>query len=487
VGHPCLRFAKEEVLPVTVLSMGGPVLTIHRLTADRASYYLSDLGRELPPPRSQLVRGGEWAGAAAARLGLHGAVDPARFDYLLQGRHPETGHQLGATRVKVLAYDLTFSAPKSTSVVFGLGGEEAAHQILEGHAEAVNGALDYFDAHAVTAVRRHHGEAAVLATSGLVAGAFTHGVNRNIDPHLHTHVVMANLVHGEDGRWSALDQRAIWAHQRAGAAVYEAHLRAELTGRLGLRWTQAPFVTAEIQGVSPLLLGEFSTRAADIRRHGFEHGVRSTRGHRIAAAATRADKGEGTAFCELVPQWRQRAAVALGGPPDLSQWRHDRPLASPTLSEHQFAGVLSVAPDGRAHRRDVVSAFAHAARDGATASSLSQLTELWLPEAGTRPGIAEGSYPGSAVVPGPHLLRALGSRPIDVPQHAVWLEGARSINAYRARWRVTGPETLGASHCQPGWSTDRMVDHLRTADFMESARARLGRREPMTIELGRGR
>jgi hypothetical protein len=93
----------------------------------------------------------------------------------------------------------------------------------------------------------------------------------------------------------------------------------------------------------------------------------------------------------------------------------------------------------------------------------------------------------STVVPGPHLLRALGPRPLDVGQHALWLEGARSINAYRARWRVVGPETLGASHCQPGWSTDRMVDHLRTADVMESARARLGRREPMMIELDRGR
>jgi conjugative relaxase-like TrwC/TraI family protein len=463
------------------------VLTIQRLTFDRASYYLSDLGREVPPTRSGVARSAEWAGGAAASLGLHGAVDPARFDHLLHGRHPETGHQLRATRAKVLAYDLTFSAPKSASVLFGLGGEEAAHEIVEGHREAVRGALEYVDAHVVSAVRRNQGEVAVLATSGLVGGAFTHGVNRNVDPHLHTHVVMANLVHGEDGRWSALDQRAIWAHQRATAALYEAHLRIELTGRLGLRWTQAPFVTAEIEGVPPLLLGEFSTRSADIRRHGFEHGVRSSRGQRIAAAATRTDKGEGTAFSDLVPQWQRRALAALGGPPDLSRWSHDGPMGSPTLSEHQFAGVLSVAPDGRAHRRDVVSAFAHAAGQGANASSLGQLTELSLPGAGVYPGVAENSYPMSTVVPGPHLLRALGPRPLDVGQHALWLEGARSINAYRARWRVVGPETLGASHCQPGWSTDRMVDHLRTADVMESARARLGRREPMMIELDRGR
>jgi conjugative relaxase-like TrwC/TraI family protein len=463
------------------------VLTIHRLTADRASYYLADLGPELSTARSASERPGQWAGGAATALGLRGAVDPARFGALLHGCHPETGHQLRSTRATVLAYDLTFSAPKSASVLWALGGEEVARQVLAGQAEAVRGALHYVDAHAVTALRRRQGEGEVMATSGLAAGAFTHGVNRNVDPHLHTHVVMANLVHGEDGRWSALDQRAIWAHQRAAAAVYEAHLRSELTGRLGLRWTQAPFVTGEIAGVSQVLLGEFASRAAEIRRHGFEHGVRSTAGYRVAAAATRAGKGAGRAFDDLVPQWRERATAAVGSRPELAPLLDHRPAGPATVCEHQFAGVLSTAPDGRAHRRDVVTAFAHGARNGATESTIERLTDLWLPEARWRLGVAETAYPKGRVVPSPHLLRALGPRPLDVTPHAVWLDGARTIDDYRQRWRVAGPEALGAEHCQSDWSTRRMVDHLRTVDQVASTRARLGRREPMTVELGRGR
>jgi conjugative relaxase-like TrwC/TraI family protein len=466
--------------------MGVGVLTIHRLTADRASYYLSDLSREVPPPQSDHGGGGQWVGAAAVRLGLDGTVDQAGFGALLHGRHPETGHQLRSTRASVMAYDLTFSAPKSASVLFGLGGPDVARQVLDGHTRAVRGALGYMDTRAMTAQRRE-ADGGVIATSGLAAGAFTHGVNRNVDPHLHTHVVMANLVHGEDGRWSALDQRALWAHQRTAAAVYEAHFRAELTGRLGLRWTQSPFVSGEIQGISPVLIGEFSSRAADIRRHGFEHGVRSTRGSRVAAAATRPDKGEGTDFVDLVPQWHERATAAMGAPLELTAVLDHRPAGPALLSEHQFAGVLSLSSGGRARRRDVVSAFAQAARQGAAADHVAALTELWLPGAATAPGVAEISHPTASVVPAPHLLRTLGSRPVDVRQHRVWVEGARTINEYRQRWQVLGPEALGQAQCQPGWSTARMVDHLRTVERMEVARARLGLREPLTVELDRGR
>ena len=79
-----------------------------------------------------------------------------------------------------------------------------------------------------------------MPTTGLVAASFTHGVNRNLDPHLHTHVVMANMVHGHDGRWSACDHRGLSAHRGATSAIYEAHLRAALTTRLGVQWVDAP-------------------------------------------------------------------------------------------------------------------------------------------------------------------------------------------------------------------------------------------------------
>ena len=130
----------------------------------------------------------------------------------------------------------------------------------------------------------------VLPTSGAVAAVFTHGVSRNGDPHVHSHVVLANLVHGADGRWGACDRRGIEAHRMAASAVYEAHLRAALVSALGVRWAGAPGRSAEVVGVRPELLGAFSTRGADIRRHMYEAGARSSRGARVAWAATRPAK-----------------------------------------------------------------------------------------------------------------------------------------------------------------------------------------------------
>ena len=230
------------------------MLGVHGVGRDGADYYLSDLARELPEPVP-----GRWTGAAAAALGLERALHPEEFRRLLRGRQPRTGQPMGSGRASVAAFDLTFSAPKSASVLFALGGEEAARRVLEGHAAAVAGALGYLEQHGVTAIRRSGPERSVVATTGMIAAEFTHGVNRNGDPHLHSHVVMANLVHAADGRWSACDGRGIAAHRPAASEVYAAHLRAALSSALGVSWAGTPGRPYEVVGVKPELLGEFSS------------------------------------------------------------------------------------------------------------------------------------------------------------------------------------------------------------------------------------
>ncbi len=191
------------------------MLGIHGVGRDGADYYLSDLAQELP-----VAEPGCWVGTAARGLGLDGPLGPVGLSRLLGGTHPRTGQPMGSGRVGLAAFDLTFSAPKSASVLFALGGEAAARQVVGVHADAVAGALTYLERHAVTAVRRSGGERVVIPTTGMVAARFTHAVNRNGDPHLHSHVVMANLVHGADGRWSGCDRRGIEAHRQAASAVY---------------------------------------------------------------------------------------------------------------------------------------------------------------------------------------------------------------------------------------------------------------------------
>jgi hypothetical protein len=73
----------------------------------------------------------------------------------------------------------------------------------------------------------------------------------------------------------------------------------------------------------------------------------------------------------------------------------------------------------------------------------------------------------------------------------VWLGAARTLDAYRDRWGISHEgEPLGdAARFQhlSALPADRLADHIRTERDVAAARARLGWREPMTVERGLGR
>ena len=163
------------------------------------------------------------------------------------------------------------------------------------------------------------------------------------------------------------------------------------------------------------------------------------------------------------------------------------------LDEHRFGATLSLTPDGAARRRDVAAAFGAAALAGAPAQSVERLTDLWTPKLSARAqiGVAEDVHTLRSVVPGPHLLEALGPRPVDPADHAVWRDAATVIDEYRARWGVPrGSDALGTDDRASGISslpTARLIDHLETTRHIEVARQRLGWRAPRQQEMERGR
>jgi conjugative relaxase-like TrwC/TraI family protein len=464
------------------------VLGVRRLTAQGIDYYLDDLAQELPSATDARV---DWVGQASEGLGLQGPIEPAHLRAVLQGRHPTTGSRLRSDRASVPGLDLTFTAPKSVSLLFALAGDEATHQVLAAHRAGVGGALSYMERHGLAA-RRGSGEGReIVPSTGLVGAAFTHGVNRNLDPHLHTHVIVANVVHGVDGQWSACDQRGLSAHRGAASAVYDAHLRAELSERMGVEWTGGPWGRAEVSGVSPLLLGEFSSRSADIRRHMSTWGSHSARGARVAWAATRPDKQANLNRAQLSEQWLRRAR-SLGGGAGEVEVLPTSIAALPGiryLHEHRFHGMLALTPDGAARRRDVVAAFGAAAVGGARTDALESLTDMWIPANAAKAeiGVAERSHPLRSVVPGPHLLRELGPRPVDPSLHHVWREAALAIEEYRGRWGVTSGAASLSDVVLSAFPTERLIDHLRIARQADVARQRLGARSAQSIALDRGR
>jgi conjugative relaxase-like TrwC/TraI family protein len=252
------------------------VLSIGKLKAGQARYYLDqaegrvDIVDSVAGGMEDYYLGahearGEWLGLAALGLGLSGAVEADGLRRVLAGLDPRDGSPLrdATSQVRVAGFDLTFSAPKSVSVVFGVGDESLRTAVRASHDRAVREALGYLERNAA-AVRRGRGGVIVEEATGLVAGAFRHRTSRAGDPQLHTHVLVANLGHGPDGRWSALDGRRLYAHARIASFIYQAVLRAEMTQAISVEWTPVRDGIGEVVGVPVSMRKAFSRRRADI-------------------------------------------------------------------------------------------------------------------------------------------------------------------------------------------------------------------------------
>ena len=114
---------------------------------------------------------GAWCGAAARALGLGGTVEGDVLDRVLAGEHPATGAPLGRVlTARRPGFDLTCSAPKSVSVLYGIGDDDLRQAVQAAHDRAVREALTYVERAAV-ATRRGAGGSQVIAGNGLVAAA----------------------------------------------------------------------------------------------------------------------------------------------------------------------------------------------------------------------------------------------------------------------------------------------------------------------------
>ncbi|MBW3651480.1 MAG: relaxase domain-containing protein, partial [Actinobacteria bacterium] len=244
------------------------MLSRGKVTPLTVSYYTDEVAAGLEDyyaGRGEAV--GHWVASGSAAAGLAGEVSAAQLARLFDAVHPDTGEALGAPyRVRagadrVTGWDLTFSAPKSLSALWALGGGEVGMAAREAHDAAVAAGLAYLEEHAAFS---RQGKAGIrqVDTEGLVAAAFVHRTSRAEDPQLHTHVLVSGRVRCEDGVWRALDSRALHRELKSAGMVYQAALRAETTARLGVAWGPVDrHGQADIDGVPEALLSRYSKRA----------------------------------------------------------------------------------------------------------------------------------------------------------------------------------------------------------------------------------
>jgi Ti-type conjugative transfer relaxase TraA len=317
---------------------------------------------------------GQWAGRGAGAQGLSGTVEDEPFIAQLTA-HPGNGK-------KVLAYDLTFSAPKSVSVLYGIGDERTSRAARDAHDHAVQEALGYLERDACW-TRRGAAGRDVIQGDGLTVALFRHRTSRAGDPQLHTHSVIVNATEA-DGRVTALDGRALYTHGKTAGYLYEAALREQLTRDLGVEWLPVENGMAEIAGIDSDVLRHFSQRRQEILEHMAKHGGRSARSAQIAALETRRAKEYNVPSSRLRDEWRARASEMGLGQAELDAVLDRRAAGRPAPRNRDALDEELQADDGITRqastfdRRDVLREIAAAHRQGATVADIEALAERWL-------------------------------------------------------------------------------------------------------------
>jgi conjugative relaxase-like TrwC/TraI family protein len=359
------------MLNIGVLAPGSEQYYLGSVASGVEDYYV---GGEVP---------GRWVGRGAEMLGLAGDVDGDDLVAVLNDRDPTSGTRLGcAANRRVPGFDLTFSTPKSVSVLFGLAEPDVARVVRDAHEAAVNASLGYLERCATWSRRGRNGIDEVPG-AGLIGAAFRHRTSRAGDPHLHTHVLVANTVQGEDGNWRTLDFRHVFAHAKTAGYLYEAHLRQLLVDRLGVEWRPVHNGTAELVGV-PHRVVSFSTRRTEIEAAMATRGETSAHAAQIATLDTRRPKDRDVDAIHLRAEWARRASEARFEPADVANLldrRHWEPPASDRcrqIDDHLASASGLTERASTFDRLAVLRAWCDHLPNGAAVAEIEELADRFL-------------------------------------------------------------------------------------------------------------
>jgi conjugative relaxase-like TrwC/TraI family protein len=296
------------------------------------------------PPGVWLGRGLAGVGGGAG-LVAGSAVSEEQMGRLFgAGRDPVTGQALGRpyrtpaggpnVKASVAGFDLTFSVPKSVSVLWALADEPTRNLIVAAHHDAVAQVLAVAERDVIR-TRVGHAGLAQVETRGVIAAGFDHYDSRAGDPQLHTHLTLANRLQGPDARWRTLYSRRLFQAAVALSETYDALLADHITGSLGLGWEwrqRGPGrnPARELAAVPPELVTEFSKRSAAIdtakdaaiatftQTHGRAPTAAETLKIRQRVTLSTRDPKHTQSLADYTAAWRERAAAVLGQDP--SAW-----------------------------------------------------------------------------------------------------------------------------------------------------------------------
>ncbi|HEY1843979.1 MAG TPA: conjugative transfer relaxase/helicase TraI [Buttiauxella sp.] len=176
-----------------------------------------------------------WLGEGAENLGLSGQVLDAEMNAMKHGVLPDGSVLSRVENGKEThrpGYDLTFSAPKSVSMLALIGGDR---RFIDAHNRAVDTVMKEVEALASARITEG-GQTQTVLTGNIVAALYNHDTSRDLDPQLHTHALVFNATEAE-GKWRALASdtkmktgfsETIYANQIALGKIYQHSLRRDV-------------------------------------------------------------------------------------------------------------------------------------------------------------------------------------------------------------------------------------------------------------------
>jgi conjugative relaxase-like TrwC/TraI family protein len=255
--------------------------------SDRGDYYTTNAGAESGEEGYEDAdrAAGRWHGSPEllARLGLS-PKEPVKREQLaslMNGMSPADGSELrpaGGNGTRVAGIDMTFSPPKSVSVLWAVSTPYERSQIEAAHTKAVAGAIARIERDVALVRTRTGGELRHERAERLLAAEFVHTSSRLTrdqerggvpDPQLHSHVVVLGAQR-KDGRFAAADSRELFRSARANGAWYRAELAQRLQ-QLGLEIqgrTGRDERYFEVAGVPEKLSERWSAGRTSSRRRG---------------------------------------------------------------------------------------------------------------------------------------------------------------------------------------------------------------------------
>lgn len=385
---------------------------------------------------------GRWIGSGTVGLGIDTGTrvtSQAARRLLEDSAHPETGERLGrapiakqqapagaktaagkaakSERESVAGFDLTFSVPKSVSVLWAMADDQTKAAVHAAHRRAIDDSLSWLDDRVIQ-TRAGHAGVAKVATRGLIATAFDHWDSRAGDPQLHTHVVIANRVQrASDGAWTTLDSVALHKNVVAASERFNGILFDELARTLG---TQAEIRGESAHDYDDITLADRNARIELAGVPGELIDAFSSRSRVIEAETDR-----------LIAKWEADHGTAPTGQ-DLAQLRQQATLTTRTAKDPDSLRSLE---EKSSDWRLQASALGHTAQDVVAAAT------------GHEPTITAASDPQ------PETLEEIASR-------AVTAVAVQRTTFTRANVHAEISRSLAAVRCHSADERDRLLDEL---------------------------